>query len=376
MKKGTKLNLMWAAPEFDGSRGCKLGTMTDESEDGAPVVMDYIPTAFSRFTKRDSNYALNVTVVVVKMRATRLNSSATVELEGTILDTSGTVVAAFTAASTETDGGNERDNARLALNTISFAISKDLFPAALPSSEKRSAVIVSAPAPLPTVFSPAPAAAPKVGAPVGGAASPAAAAAKPSAPPAPQGTPAAQQPAGTAAAKPTSAPVTPTPAAAAATPKPAAAPSQTQAAPVPAKVVTPLIPAATAAKMTKSKALDQLWIGPTYDKAKGFEIGEVLYQVEERNDGIDKYLPEALAAIASKDAPCLLNLNIVELYMRSQLKGTSSVKLGVEGVLVAKDGTVLAAFKTTESVSGIGSLVEDCRMAARKVVLAITKELK
>jgi hypothetical protein len=339
--------------------------------------MDYIPTAFSRFTKRDSTYAMNVTVVVVKMRATRLNSNATVEMEGTILDTSGSVVAAFVASANESDGGNERDNARLALNTISFAISKDLFPAALPSSEKRSAVIVSAPAPLPTVFPPAPVAAPKVGAPVGGAASPSATA-KTTPPPAPKATP-ATQPVGTTVSKPAAAPAIPTPAAApksAAAPKPAAAPSQTQAASVPSKVATPLIPAATASKMTKGKVLDQLWIDPAYDKGTGFEIGEVLYQVEERNDGIDKYLPDALAAIATQGAPCVLNLNIVELYMRSQRKGTSSVKLGVEGVLVAKDGTVLAAFKTTENISGIGSLIEDCRMAARTVVLGITKELK
>lgn len=153
------------------------------------------------------------------------------------------------------------------------------------------------------------------------------------------------------------------------TPKPSAVP------PHPG-VVMPLIPAATSANMKKGSALAQLWISPAYDKSRGFSIGEVSYQVEARNDGVDKYLPNALAEIAKQDAPCSLQLHIVDMTTRAQGKTGSSTNLGVEGVLVAKDGTLVAAFATREYVTGSGDLVEDYRTAARRVVLAISKDLR
>ncbi len=128
--------------------------------------------------------------------------------------------------------------------------------------------------------------------------------------------------------------------------------------------------------MKRGKALGQVWISPAYDRAAGFALGEVRYQTEARNDGIDQYLPDALAEITRKDAPCTLQLRIVDLATHTTGRNVTSANLGVEGTLVAKDGTLLAAFSTRESANGNGDLVADCRTAARKVVLAIVQEFK
>jgi len=353
MKKGSKLVRLWIAPGFDGNKGFKLGQIRNETDVLTGVVQDYFPYALRKFIKGDSPYVLHLAIVSFQQKTSGNSTSARLEVEGRLVDTSGTLVAAFIGYALETIGGNANDNARYAVNRISFAMAKDLMEFALPKEEKAPAVIVAAPAPA----APAPATAPTLTpAPIAEAAS--AGIAVPASP-----------------AKPLPAPV-PLPTAAPATAPAAPAPAPVPAAAEPAAAQTSLIPPTALAEMKPGAALGGLWIHPAYVKASGFSIGEVRYRVQNRNDGIDKVLPESLAEIAKADAPCQLELQVVELMIRSQTRGVSNVALGVEGRLVAKDGTVMAAFKTRESVTGIGDLVDDCRLATRKVVRAIVKDLR
>ncbi len=354
MKKGKNLDLVWAVPGFDGTKGFLLGKVSNESEDEASAVLEYFPVALASLIKSDSPYTLRVAVVMVKLKSSPSGrASAKVEAEGLLVDKGGTVVAAFTAYAAKTDSGNEQDNARLAVRAIAFKMSKDLFPANLPSYEKSPAVMVAVPAG---------SAAPMRVAQIPGGQLPGNA-------PAPSVVSSASVLGGSQALADVPSPVLPAQPAVSSQSKPKVVPP-------PPSVGMPLIPAATAANMKKGSALAHLWISPDYDKASGFSIGEVSYQVQARNDGIDKYLPGALAEIAKEDAPCSLHFHIVELTTRAQGQSGSNSQLGVEGVLVTKDGTLVAAFATRESVIGSGDLVADYRTAARRVVLAISKELR
>jgi len=352
MKKGKKLNLVWAAPGFDGTQGVKLGKISNETPREAGFLTGYLPAAFAGLVKQNSSYTLNLALTRLNLTETSFNASAQVELEGQVVDPAGAVVAAFVDQAEGTITSNKTDNARFAAMAIAAAVGRELFPSEFAPHEKKSpAVIVAAPKQPSSVI----VLAPKKPSPV--------IVAPPAVSPAPA---AASSPAAQGQAT-TIKPEIPTPAAGKVKPKanePKAAPA------------APLIPPAVAAQLKKGKGLDEIWISPAYDKAKGFSIGEVSYQVEERNDGIDKYLPTALAEIASPDAPCSLQLRIVQLDLRRTPQGTSSAKLKVEGVLTAKDGTLLAAFVERQLVDGTGDLVDDCRTATRKVVQAIAKTLR
>jgi len=350
MKRGNRLDLVWAAPGFDGTKGIRIGMFSNETTSAAGFLKDYLPVALGKLVKKDSPYTLNLAVTRLIMTETQINASARLELEGKVVDASGAVVAAFVDQAEGTITTRKLDNARFAMISIVASMTKDLFPAEFAPNEKKSpAVIVAAPRQPSPVIVPAP----KKPSPVIVEA--------PSSSPAPAAAVLAQEPA--PAAKPAEA-------------QPRIDKAKPKAAEPQAASSAPLIPPAVAALMKKSDGLDLVWISPAYDKAKGFSIGEVRYQVEERNDGIDKYLPDALAAIAKPDAPCSLQLRIVQLDLRRPPQGSSSAKLKVEGALMAKDGSLLAAFVERQLVDGTGDLVDDCRTATRKVVQAIAKALR
>ena len=382
MKKGKKLDLVWTAPGFDGTKGVRLGLVTNETERSTEDVQSYVPSALSRVIKPNSPYILHLAVVELRLNSTPATTRAYVEVEGRILDSDEKLVGAFTAHGEASIGGNASDNVRLATNAIAFALTKDLFSAALPVDEKSSASIVPAPAPKSAAI-PVPASPTGTGlilpAPTGMAKlaqgnSPSSSA--PPAAPLPQAQPI--EPLAVPAAQPPVVPpaqaVEAVPAAVASFPVPSAPQPETQPV-VPAAPVL-FIPEAIKAGMKRGSRLGHVWIAPAYDRKGGFALGEVRYQVAARNDGIDKFLPDALAGIANKDAACSLQLDIVQLDIRRKSTVGSSVFLGVQGRVTAQDGTILAAFESQEKINGIGDSVDDCRQAARAVVLGISKDLK
>lgn len=321
MKRGKKLDLVWVSPGFDGSNGLKLGSLVNQSGKPDKNALDYFPSALRRVIKADSPYTFHLALVNARFRANNQGaSSAYIEVEGQLLDQGGQPVCAFTAHGDESIGGDESDNARLAVNAIASAMTRELFPSELIVSDKSPAVIVPSPS------------------------------------------------AGSTASKNSGVII------------PAPSPSKTKLATsiptVPqSEVVDPLISPVVWVEMKKGKSLGKIWIGPGYDRSRGFSLGEVRYRTNDRNDGIDKYLPDALAAISEKDAPCMLQLHIVDLAVRVNSKGVSNARLGVEGRLLAKDGAVLAAFTSQEMATGTGDTIDDCRRAAKAIVQAINKEL-
>lgn len=316
MKKGKFLDQVWASPGFDSTKGIKVGRIKNVSEDAATEVVNYFPTALGRLNREGTPYHMEVSVTQVKLKTTNQFSSAKVEAEGWVVDQNGEIVAAFAGHATETIGGNQNENARIAVRSIVFALTKELFPTQITLPTKPSSTIVAAPK-------------------GSGVIMPGAGRTASSGRPGEVSVGSAQQ------------------------------------------VLGPLIPPDVEAKMKRGKALTKVWINPDYDRTRGFSIGEVLYQTDKRNDGIDQYLPDALRDIATKNAPCSLQLRIVGLEMRGRAAGGNSLaKLDVDGTLTAKDGTLLAAFKDHEDQHGTGDQVDDCRTNARKMIRAIVAEFK
>lgn len=128
--------------------------------------------------------------------------------------------------------------------------------------------------------------------------------------------------------------------------------------------------------MKRGSALDRLWISPAYDRASGFSIGEVRYLTDQRDDIVSAYLPDGLAEIASKDAPCALHLGITGLTNRAVIGRSAPIRIKIEGRLIAKDGTILAAFTSADSVQSTDDRNANYRELGRKVVVAIGKDLR
>jgi len=355
MKKGKKLNLVWRAPDFDGSQGFRLGKLSNESEDEASAVLQDFPIVLKRQMVAGSPYTLHLAVTGVRTAEKSGGlSSARVDVEGRVVDSGGKLVAAFETRATATIGGNKRDNIRYATTDIAFGLAKDLFSVGLPSTAKAPAVIVAAP----SDSAKAPAVAP--------------AEKKPSAVfvPAPAPVPPAQ-PALIVNAAPAA--VTPSPAAPLAqAPKPAPQPPVV----MPKPLVAETLPAAISGNMKRGKALDRLWISPAYDRAGGFSIGEVRYLIEQRDDTVAAYLPDGLGELAKPDASCALHLGITGLTSRAMVGRMAMLRIRVEGRLIARDGTILAAFATGESLQSSDDINASYRELARKVVLAIGKDLR
>jgi hypothetical protein len=399
MKKGKKLDLVWAAQDFDEKKGFKLGAVTNESDSDAQAALDLFPLELGPMVHPDSPYTLQVTITSFWMKPFSSDRpGAKIGVEGHVVDATGKTVAAFTASTSTTNGLTSEDCLRTAMRTIVFAMAKDLFTSApLAGRGKAPAVIVpAAPAPVSTpadsaIIISAPAQVPPTPAP----ASPAAASTTPIPAPTPASVTVSISPSVPSLLPPAPAPAGPATVSATPVPTPAPASSTTsvpssvppQASPVPApKSAAPaavqpappagLIPAAIAAKMQKGKSLAKVWISPAYDRSGGFSLGEVRYEVEARNDGVDQYLPGALAAICRADASSTLQLRVVQLQIRTQGQTGSMARLGVEGNIIAKDGSILVAFSTLESAVGSLDLTDTCRTASRSVVSAIAKELK
>ena len=377
MKHGKKLDLLWVAPGFDGSKGCTLGQVTDPSGDRQGVAAAHFPTAVQRVVREGAPYALHIAVTQVLTRASQRGDSSTrVEVEGRVVAQDGTMVAAFDTVGESSIQGNERDNARTAVDRIVFAIAKDLFPVLLHEKEKISAAVIHAgsssaktqsepatqetaianpPVPVSTpmpVVVPLPALESEVKP-------------QPATPSAP-GPEAGKTVQPELASEPVSEPAS----------GPASGPVSGPG-PVPPAQVDPALQKPVAEvpiQMKKGKKLDKFWTSPTFDKTKGFALGEIRYQVNERSEAVTRYLPTALSEVAKADAPLVLNLAIVELTVRSQ-SNRSSLQIVAEGRLVAPDGVVMAAFYTREIVSGTGDSNADGRDAVTKLVQAIRGEL-
>jgi hypothetical protein len=138
-----------------------------------------------------------------------------------------------------------------------------------------------------------------------------------------------------------------------------------------AKTLTPEV-----CKLMKSgKKLDSVWLGPDYDKSKGFKVADLEYLAEERNGQVIEYLPAQLKTIAKADSPYTLTVTVVDVGSRTAtglfyIKG----KITVEGRVTDSQGKVVAAFKTREKMPE-NLAGTDAKAGVDKIMTAIVKDL-
>lgn len=357
MVKGKHLELVWAAPDFDRAKGIRLGPLPSSGgNEVARSVIEYLPLAVRKIMRANSPYVLDIALVDIQARqATAGRAHAWIEIEGRIRDSDGTLKVAFSGYASDSSTADPGDNARLALQTIASELTSELFSPDFLKTPKRSPIIVPAgkgglkASTGPTRMVPSRPALSANASHPGNAPAPV---------PDSQGWPDLIQS--------SRVPASP------AVPGENRNPTSPITEPLP-----PLFPSSLEAAMKRGKGLMKVWTSPAYDHQAGFRLGEVRYETEASNEGIDQYLPGALDEICCPDAPCSLQLRVVDLQVRMTGKGeTANVVLGVSGSLMAADGALLAAFSTRESAVGTGDQVEACRTAIRRVVLGITQDLK
>lgn len=315
--KGQVVRWVWKDPAFDGTVGFRLGGIYVATEDAARGVEETLPEALRPYIQPASPYSLYLSILKVKTNPNK-DTSASLTLGGTLRDAQGQVVAAFEVSESSSIGGGVWNNTRLAVRKAIHNAYKELFPSLLNVNEKAPEIIV----------------------------------------PAKEGTAARviQDRSVLVPAKPAEG---------------GATASQV----VPAKEsLSPLFSEEIGSQMKRGKALGKLWVSPSYEKSSGFSLGEVRYAVEDRNDGIDKTLPEELKKISKPESLLSLQLRIVLLRVRVQK--TTNVTLRIQGNLTTADGTVVAAFETQEMITGGSATgIDECRIAARNVAQALAKDL-
>jgi hypothetical protein len=130
MKSGSKLGKVWVGPEFDGSKGIAIGTMTVDPSvvSGFSNAIDYFPYALRRLAFPDSPNVLSVVLVEMSTvdRGAAGYYSATVGVEGQIVDRNGKLVAAFRTREEARGQEDVENNLKRAMDKIVWAISKDL----------------------------------------------------------------------------------------------------------------------------------------------------------------------------------------------------------------------------------------------------------
>ena len=98
-------------------------------------------------------------------------------------------------------------------------------------------------------------------------------------------------------------------------------------------------------QMKRGETLDRVWLGPTFDKAKGFKAGELSWKAEERNHEVQTLLTDGLKDISKDTGAYVLNITVVDFSRGARGRFT------VEGVLVDSKGDVVAAFSHSAKTS-------------------------
>lgn len=133
------------------------------------------------------------------------------------------------------------------------------------------------------------------------------------------------------------------------------------------------LPQAVYSQMKSGKKLDKVWVGPGYDKAKGFQFGELNYRAETRNGSVIEYFPTAFKGVAKDQAPYKLVLAVTGFSEKTYAVITyKDGWVEVEGQLQDSEGKAVAAFKTKQTYPASSN---DPKKAVDGIVSAIIKDL-
>lgn len=129
LKSGRKLDKSYLTPDYDKTKGFKIGKVDYKAEYRSGDIITYLPKALSTLAKDDSPFTLNIAVVHVSTKTNALVGTimGAVTIEGQIVDNNGKVVVAFrTKEKSASAGFGGRDDYSVAIDKIASAIAADL----------------------------------------------------------------------------------------------------------------------------------------------------------------------------------------------------------------------------------------------------------
>ena len=128
MKAGLKLDRIWMNPNYDSGQGFVVGKVTCLADNPFANVIDYFPHALSRLAVPESPNVISLTVVDLGFvdRAAAGYCSATMEVEGQVLDAAGQVMFAFRTREEVKNRETVLENFHAVMDQIVWKLSKDL----------------------------------------------------------------------------------------------------------------------------------------------------------------------------------------------------------------------------------------------------------
>jgi hypothetical protein len=130
------------------------------------------------------------------------------------------------------------------------------------------------------------------------------------------------------------------------------------------------------AQMKRGKKLGKVWRNPKYDAASGFVVGKVSSYAQGYFSNVVDYIPYALKRVSIPQSTNVLNVAVVEFSVVDQgTSGMFGATIGIEGQVVDKDGHLMFAFTTRESVNNRETVEKNCQAAIDRIVWSIAKDL-
>ena len=126
-------------------------------------------------------------------------------------------------------------------------------------------------------------------------------------------------------------------------------------------------------QMKQGRRVDKIWIGPRYNRYKGFTVSEVNYDVKVTNEVVVDYLPVAFNSIGKNRASHDLVVTVRRFSEKvSSVRPYNTNSMQVDGQIFDKDGRIVAAFQIDRTFP---LSIEDTKAAIDAIVLAVKKDL-
>lgn len=125
--------------------------------------------------------------------------------------------------------------------------------------------------------------------------------------------------------------------------------------------------------MVKGQAVAWVWKDPAFDGTVGFRLGGIAVDTVDQAKDVEETLPEALRPYLKPESPYSLYLSV--LRVKTNPKGDTSASVTLGGTLRDAQQQIVAAFEVNESSSIGGGVWNNTRLAARKAIQNVYKEL-
>lgn len=137
------------------------------------------------------------------------------------------------------------------------------------------------------------------------------------------------------------------------------------------------LPAAMYDTMKSGKKLDKVFVDPSYDKSKGFKLGEVEFRAESLNSTVIDGMKKSMAMITKREAPYTLHVVVVKVTTKTFTGfGNLMGKVFIEGRIVDENGKLVAAFLASERAGTVGMGADDYQVACDKIATDVAKDLR